>query len=88
MSKSPDALIQKKETIQQNLEELTFLDKKKLFQKLKDTFYVYGFKVEEVKDFLDGTADIENYSTRRLSDLEGVANAILFELKYKQHRFQ
>jgi hypothetical protein len=80
------ALIQKKEEIQKYLEELNIFEKENLFQKLKDIFYVYGFSPEEVKGFISSTGDLKEYSDHQVLNLEGVANSLLFELKYKRKK--
>lgn len=54
----------------------------KIFKKLEDIFFFYGFEKEEIMQILKKGAI--NYSDKyKLAELYGVTNALLFQLRYK-----
>lgn len=56
----------------------------RLFIRMKDIFYFYGFTGEYLRDILEEGKMPENYPDKKLPELEGVTNAVLFRLKYRR----
>lgn len=77
-------LIQQREEINKLLEKLTVFEKQQLFQRMQDIFYLYHYSPEDVKNFLRSSGELHDLSGHQLLNLEGVVNALLFQLKYKR----
>jgi hypothetical protein len=65
------------------MEKVTPYEISKLFKDLNDVLYFYGFKKNDILGLLDYSGNYEEYSDEELLEIEGVTNAILFNLKYK-----
>lgn len=69
--------------VRRYMSSLTSVEKSKLLKELNDIFYFYGFTKEDVLGFLDDSGTFEEYIDEELVEIEGVINAMLFQLKYK-----
>ena len=62
---------------------LTSFEKSELLKELNDIFYFYGFSKKDVLGFINTSGTFANCSDEELLEIEGVTNAMLFQLKYK-----
>ena len=62
---------------------LTSFEKSELFKELDDIFYFYNFSKEDVLGFINHSGTFAEYDDDQLLEIEGVTNAMLFQLKYK-----
>lgn len=54
----------------------------KLFKKMRDIIFFYGFQEEEIMYILKKGA-MNNSDDYKLAELHGITNAFIFQLKYK-----
>lgn len=69
--------------IKVHMEKLTSYEISNMFKDLKEVLQLYGFKKEDVLKLIDYSGTYEEYSDEELLEIEGVTNAVLFNLKYK-----
>ena len=69
--------------VRRYLSGLTSFEKTELFKELNDIFYFYNFSKEDVLGFINHSGNFAEYDDDQLLEIEGVINAILFQLKYK-----
>lgn len=72
---------EKRKQIKEYLQEINIFDTSRILESLKDVFYIYGFTVEEVKNFVNYKGDYSEYSTNYLIQMDGMVNALLYEIK-------
>lgn len=70
--------------IKEYLNDLTADEIDQLFNNLDDIFFFYGIKRNEIIHNIKAGA-INDTTTSGLSELYGVTNAIIFQLKYKMN---
>ena len=72
---------EKRKQIKEYLQEINIFDTSRILENLKDVFYIYGFTVEEVKNFVNYKGDYSEYSTNYLIQMDGMVNTLLYEIK-------
>lgn len=70
------------------LQHLSKEEKDELFVKMKDILIFYGITPKAFIDILKAGKVPDSFPLKRLSDLEGITNAMLFKLKYKRKSYK
>lgn len=68
--------------INEYLSKITYEQEEKLFKDLQDIFFFYGIKEFQVRQILK-TGSVSNNAILALTEVYGITNALLFQLKYK-----
>jgi hypothetical protein len=71
-------------SIKSKMEDLGYFQVFKLYKELKDILYLYGFEKQDVEQLLKYSGTYEEYNDEQLLEMQGVTNAILFHLRYKE----